>query len=75
MSSRSTPARSDAYQEEPVATPSVPELSVSSINTDVRRRGLNPFFTSVTLGIIAFITGFLVVFAYLVVSYLQYTDG
>jgi hypothetical protein len=36
---------------------------------------LNPFFTGVTVGIIALITGFLLVFAYLVVSYLQYRHG
>ncbi len=67
--------RSEAYQTELVTKPSVPELSPSSINTDVRRRGINPFLTGVTVGIIAFIIGFLVVFAYLVVSYLRYPDG
>ncbi len=71
MSSGSIPQRSEAYQPEPVAMPPVPELFPASINTDVRRRGLNPFFTGVTVGIIAFITGFLLVFAHLVVSYLQ----
>ena len=75
MSSSSTPERSKAYRTEPVAMAPVPELSPMSINTDVRRRGLNPFFTGVTVGIIAFITGFLLVFAYLVVAYLQYTNG
>jgi hypothetical protein len=54
---------------------SVPELSPSSINTDVRRHGLNPFLTGVTVGIIAFISGFLIAFAYLVVSYLRYLCG
>ena len=53
----------------------VPELTASSINTDVRRRGFNPFVTGVTLGIITFITGFLLFFAYSVVAYLQYADG
>jgi hypothetical protein len=75
MSSSSTPERAEAYRTEPVPMPPVPELSPMSINTDVRRRGLNPFFTGVTVGIIAFITGFLLVFAYLVVAYLQYTNG
>jgi hypothetical protein len=55
--------------------PSAPELSPLSINTDVRRRGINPLLTGVTVGIIAFIISFLIVFAYLVVSYLRYPDG
>ena len=67
--------RSKAYQTEPVAMPSAPELSPLSINTDVRRRGINPLLTGVTVGIIAFIISFLIVFAYLVVSYLRYPDG
>lgn len=54
---------------------SVPELSPSSIDTDVRRHGINPFLTGVTMGIIAFIVAFLLGFAYLVVFYLRYTDG
>jgi hypothetical protein len=54
---------------------SVPELSISSINTDVRRHGLNPFLTGLTVGIVAFIIGFLLVFAFLVMSYLRYADG
>lgn len=70
-----TEERSEAYQTEPVATSPVPELPPSSINTDVRRRGLNPFLTGVMAGIIAFIIGFLLIFAYLVVFYLRYTDG
>ncbi len=44
-------------------------------NTDVRQHGINPFLTGVTVGILVFILGFLIVFAYLVVSYLRYTDG
>jgi hypothetical protein len=71
MSSPSTPARFEAYRAEPIAKLSLLELSPSSINTDVRRHGLNPFLTGLTVGIIAFITGFLLVFACLVVSYLQ----
>lgn len=67
--------RSEACRTEPVATPSVPELSPSAINTDVRRRGLNPFLTGVTVGIIASIIAFLLVFAYLVVAYVRYTNG
>jgi hypothetical protein len=70
---RETP--SEAYQTEPVARLSVPEPSPSSINTDVRRRGINPFLTGVTIAIIASIIGFLIVFAYLVVSYLSYPNG
>jgi hypothetical protein len=44
-------------------------------SVDVRKRGFNPFFTGVTVGIIAFITGFLLTFAYFVVSYLRYVEG
>lgn len=55
--------------------PSVPELSPSSINTDVRRHGIDPVLTGVTVGIIALIVGFLLGFAYLVVSYLRYAGG
>lgn len=55
--------------------PSVPELFPSSINTDVRRRGIDPFLTGVAVGIIVFIIGFLIGFTYLVVSYLRYADG
>lgn len=55
--------------------PSLPELSPSSINTDVRRHGLNPFFTSVTAGVIAAIIGLLIALACLVVYYLRYIDG
>lgn len=62
----------EAYQTEPVATASVPELPPSSINTDVRWRGINPYLTGVTVGIIALIMGFLIGFVYLVVSYLHY---
>jgi hypothetical protein len=54
---------------------SVPELTATSINTDVRRRGLNPFLTSLSVGIVAFIICFLLFFAYLVMSYLRYADG
>jgi len=54
--------------------PSVPELPPSSINTDVRRRGINPYLTSVTVGIIAFIIIFLIGFVYLVVAYLRYAE-
>lgn len=54
---------------------SVPELSPSSINTDVRRRGFNPFFTGVTVGIFAVIFGLLIGLACLVVYYLRYIDG
>lgn len=75
MSSFSSFAQIEACQTEPVATPLPPELSAYSINTDVRKHGFNPFFTGVTLGIIVFITGFLLVFAHLVVTYLQYTNG
>jgi hypothetical protein len=53
---------------------SVPELPPSSINTDVRWRGVNPYLTVVTVGIIAFIMVFLMGFVYLVVSYLRYAD-
>jgi hypothetical protein len=67
--------RSEACRTEPVAMPSIPELSPSAINTDVRRHGLNPFLTGVTVGIIACIIVFLLVFAYLVVSYMRYTNG
>lgn len=67
--------RSEACQTEPVAVPPASELSPSAINTDVRRRGLNPFLTGVTAGIIAAIIGFLLVFAYLVVAYVRYTNG
>jgi hypothetical protein len=67
--------RSKACQTEPVAMPSAPELSPSLINTDVRRRGFNPFFTGVTVGIIAAIIGFLIGLAYLVMYYLRYIDG
>jgi hypothetical protein len=67
--------RSEAYQTEPVEMPSVPEPPPSSINTDVRRHGINPLLTGVTVGIIAFIISFLIFFAYLVVSYLRYPDG
>lgn len=67
--------RSEACQTGPVAMPSVPELSPSAINTDVRRHGLNPFLTGVTVGIIASIIVFLLAFAYLVVSYVRYTNG
>lgn len=67
--------RSEAYQTEPVATPPTPELPPSAINTDVRRHGLNPFLTGVTLAIIALIIGFLICFVYLVVFYLRYPDG
>jgi hypothetical protein len=70
-----SPPAIKAYQTEPVAMPSVPELSPSSINTDVRRRGFNPFFTGVTVGIIAAVMGFLIVLAYLVMYYLRYIDG
>ncbi|HEY7156458.1 MAG TPA: LapA family protein [Gemmataceae bacterium] len=62
------------YQTEPGATPSVPELSPSSINTDVRWRGINPYLTGVTVGIIALLIGFLIGFVFLVVSYLRYAD-
>jgi hypothetical protein len=55
--------------------PPAPELSPSSFNTDVRRRGFNPFFTGVTVGIIAAIIGFLIGLAYLVMYYLRYIDG
>jgi hypothetical protein len=55
--------------------PHVPELSPSAINTDVRRRGINPFFTGVTVGVIAVIIGLLIALAYLVVYYLRYIDG
>jgi hypothetical protein len=71
MSSSSPPARSKACQQEPVAIPCFPELSVPSIDTDVRWRGFNPLLTGVTVGILAFITGFLFVFAYLVETYLR----
>lgn len=54
---------------------SVPELSPLSINTDVRWRGFNPFFTGVTAGVIAFIIGLLIGLASLVVYYLRYIDG
>lgn len=67
--------RSEACQTEPDAKPSVPELSPSAIDTDVRRHGLNPFLTGVTVGIIASIIAFLLAFAYLVVSYVRYTNG
>lgn len=67
--------RSEAYQTEPVAMPPAPELSSSSINTDVRRHGLNPFLTGVTVAIIACILAFLICFVYLVVFYLRYPDG
>jgi hypothetical protein len=75
MPSSSTPVRFESFRAKPIASTSIPELSASPINTDVRRRGLNPFFTAVTVGIITFITGFLFVFAYLVVTYLQYANG
>ncbi|MGH7169071.1 MAG: hypothetical protein ACRELG_02185 [Gemmataceae bacterium] len=55
--------------------PSVAELSPSLIDTDVRRRGIDPVVTGVSVGIIAAILVFLLGFAYLVVSYLRYTDG
>jgi hypothetical protein len=64
--------RSQACQTEPDASPSVPELSPSSINTDVRRRGIDPVLSGATAAIIASIIGFLLGFAYLVVSYLHY---
>lgn len=67
--------RSETCQTEPVALPSLPEMSPSPIDTDVRRHGLNPFLTGVTVGIIAFIVGFLICFTYLVVYYLRYTAG
>ena len=67
--------RLEAYQTEPDARPSVPELSPSSINTDVRRRGINPYLTGVTVGIIVVIICFLIGFVYLVVSYLRYKNG
>ena len=54
--------------------PSVPESSPSSINTDVRWRGINPYLTGVTVGIIALLIGFLIGFVFLVVSYLRYAD-
>jgi hypothetical protein len=64
----------EAYPTEPVAMPSVPELSSSSINTDIRWRGINPYLTGVTIGIIALLIGFLIGFVFLVVSYLRYAD-
>lgn len=67
--------RSEACQTEQVATPPVSELSPPALNTDVRRHGLNPFLTGVTVGIIASIIAFLLVFAYLVVAYVRYTNG
>lgn len=67
--------RSEACQTEPGAMPSVAELSPSLIDTDVRRRGIDPVVTGVSVGIIAAILVFLLGFAYLVVSYLRYTDG
>jgi hypothetical protein len=67
--------RAQAFQTEPVAIPSEPELSPSSINTDVRKHGINPFLTGVTAGIIASIFGFLIGFVYFVVCYLRYRDG
>ncbi len=67
--------RSEECRTEPVAMLPVSELPPSAINTDVRRRGLNPFLTGVTAGIIAAVIGFLLVFAYLVVSYVRYTNG
>lgn len=60
--------------EEPTAPP-VPELPPSAINTDVRRHGINPVLTGVMIGIIVSIIGFLLAFAYLVVSYFRYADG
>ena len=67
--------QSEKCQIEPVAKPSYPELTPSSIDTDVRWRGINPFLTGVTAGIIAFIIAFLLGFAYFVVYYLRYSDG
>jgi len=64
----------EAYQIEPVAKPSVPEPFPLSINTDVRWRGINPYLTGITVGIIVLIIGFLIGFVYLVVSYLRYAD-
>jgi hypothetical protein len=58
-----------------MAMPCFPELSVPSINTDVRRHVFNPLLAGVTLGIITFIAGFLLVFVYLVETYLRYTAG
>lgn len=70
-----TAQRSEACRTEPVAIASVPELPPSTINTDVRRRGINPVLTGVAVGIIVTIVGFLFGFAYLVVSYVRYKNG
>lgn len=70
-----TDQRSEACRTEPVAMASVPALPPSEINTDVRRHGINPVLTGVTVGIIATIIGFLFGFAYLVVSYVRYKNG
>lgn len=67
--------RSASCRTDPVAMPSVPELAPLSINTDVRWRGFNPFFTGVTAGVIAVTLGLLIGLAYLVVYYLRYIDG
>jgi hypothetical protein len=64
--------RSESCRTERVAMSSIPELSPVAIDTDVRRRGINPFLTGVTAGIIAFLIVFLLGFVYFVVSYLRY---
>lgn len=66
--------RLEAYQTEPVPMPPIPEPPPSSIQTDVRWRGINPYLTGITFGIIALIVGFLIGFVYWVVTYLRYAD-
>lgn len=56
--------RSEGYQTEPVSMPPVPELSPSSINTDVCRRDFDPLPLGIVIGAIAAIIGFLIGVAY-----------